>query len=389
MLPKHLKALKDSRKVFTKNKLINYNSNFIEHVMMDKGMYVFPKNDELLEMINSIHIFDELEQFDYVMEHDLKEWVNYDFNSLPDKLKNYMAEKDYFFYSIECNRHFSTPDYDRREERLFSMRSEVSIEEFERYVLLGHSIPTALGKKAKDSARRAFYTVTDYIRCNVHLFKQFVTLTFAMEKSKGKLTEKNKSRMHGEYDLEFEYIDPTDFELTKSCYSLVMTNLRNKLKRKGIPFYYITVWELQDNGNYHFHMLCSEIPSEFLYSVPEWLDIDYRSGKRFYGQGLKEWKYGKSDVQAIKSPSKVSTYVSKYIIKSFHNVNEQSYEEYLNKRKFFPSTNLTKSDKSYSGDSDFDKVLEEFKLEKEKAYSKEYINPYSNGLITKNIYTFV
>ena len=34
-----------------KNKIINYNNNFIELINMESGLRVFPDNDELLDMI--------------------------------------------------------------------------------------------------------------------------------------------------------------------------------------------------------------------------------------------------------------------------------------------------------------------------------------------------
>lgn len=383
----HIKALKDSRKVFVKNKIVDYNSNFAELIKMEKGIYVLPKNDEILDMINDIHFLDGWEQFEYSTR--VGKWCNYIFEDLPLKLQRYIKDLDFQYYNLSYSKHVSSPDYDRREQRLFSLISEPSMDEYERYVLLGHSIPSTLGKKAKESSRRSFYTVTDLIRSNVHLFKHFVTLTFALEKNKLKYYDKNQNRLPGEVDLNFDYIDPSDFELAKKCFTRSIENLSRKLKRKDIPFYYVAVWELHDNGNYHFHMLCSEIPSDFCYSVPNWLDIDYRNGNRNYGQGLLDWKYGKSDVQLIKSPSRVTTYVSKYIIKSFLNVSVDTYQEYLNKKKFFSSHNLNKSMSTYDDDSTFDNIYNELDLANKNCFTKQYTNLYNDGSITKHVYSLV
>ena len=279
--------------------------------------------------------------------------------------------------------------YEQKEERLRAMIPTYTDDEYEKYVVLGHSIPSTLGRKAKESARRSYKTVSALFKANASLFKQFVTFTFAREENAQKYRDLNAERQENEYDLEFEYIDATDFECAKRMFTKTINKLSIALKKRGISFEYIAVWELQTNGNYHFHLLCTEIPEQFLYSVPMWLDYDYRNKKFNHGKGLKYWKYGKSDVQIIKSSERMSTYVSKYIIKSFINVDAESYEEYLNKRKYFPSKGLAKSKEEYVTDEQFEKVLRELEVAEKVAFEKKYTNPYTSSVITKKVYTLV
>lgn len=390
MTDEHIIALRESRKIKVKNKIINYNNNFIELINMESGLRVFPENDELLDMINSIERFDP--DWNCFINQDWGEYRNYKYEELPAKLRRYMHDMDALFFARwvkSVNRSAPVSYYEQKEERLFTMIPGFTEEEYAKYVVLGHPIPSTLGKKAKDSARRSYKTVSALFKANAELFKQFVTFTFAREENAQKYLDLNAKRQPDEVDLQFEYVDATDFEIAKDMFSKTMNTLSRNLKRKGIPFEYIAVWETQSNGNYHFHLLCTEIPQEFLYSVPMWLDYDYRNKKFNHGKGLKYWKYGKSDVQTIKSNEKISTYVSKYIIKSFINVNAESYQEYLNKRKFFPSKGLARSKEEYITDEQFEKVLREMEVAEKVAYTKEYTNPYTQSTISKKIYTMI
>jgi hypothetical protein len=383
-----IEVLIESRKIIVKDKIINHNGNFVEHVNMEHGLKVLPENDLILEQIRR-HLIPCLEDF-WLEDFQLN---NYRFNDLPRELKRYMLDKDSLFFSFWCKRVTYRPSidqFDRMEERLERMIPDYTEGQYARHVINGQAIPTSLGKKAKDSARRSYKTVNSLIKSNIHLFKNFVTFTFAIGEHSGKYQKMNRERNKGEYDLQFEYVDAKDFELAKNAFTRAMFNLSRRLKRKGISLEYIAVWELQKNGNYHFHMLCSEIPQNELYKVPDWLDYDFRNHRKNDGYGLKEWRFGKSDIQEIKSPEKITTYVSKYIIKSFLCVSEDHYESYLNKKKYFPSKGLERSESKYFvSDTELEKEFRKLELLDKIAFEREYINPYNDSKITNKIYTFV
>ena len=85
MTDEHIIALRESRKIKVKNKIINYNNNFIELINMESGLRVFPENDELLDMINSIERFDP--DWNCFVNQDWNEYRNYKYEELPPKLK--------------------------------------------------------------------------------------------------------------------------------------------------------------------------------------------------------------------------------------------------------------------------------------------------------------
>jgi hypothetical protein len=383
-----IKMLKESRKVYVRNKVISHNGNFVEFVNMEKGLKVYPKQDDIIDLIKE-HLEPRLD--DYWLE-DYK-LHNYKFDRLPSKLKKYMLEKDSLFFSFWLKRvtyTTSTEMYNSREERLSKLIPDYSDDDYIKYVLLGHGIPSTIGRKARESARRSYKTVMSLLKSNVNLFTNFMTFTFALQDNRGKYEEKNNERGEHEYNLEFDYIDAKDFEQTKKAFTDTIRGLSTSLKRKGISFKYIAVWELQKNGNYHFHLLCSEIPHTEQYKIPTWLDYDFRGHKVNDGYGLIRWKYGKSDIQKIKSHEKITTYISKYIIKSFLCVSEHDYQNYLNKKKYFTSSGLKKSVEKYLINDDLvQKEFESLELLDKVAYEKEYINPYNSGRITNKIYTLI
>lgn len=383
-------GLKGTLKKYIKNKIINYKNNYIDHSVIEKGMLVVDREDEIFQLIEQ-HLEPWLDDW-WILQKQISEgaWVAYDFYKLPCNLRKYMYKVD----SMLAGRWYSSirykasvDDYERKEQALKAVIPDFTQEEYDKYVLLGHSVPNTLGKKARDSARRSYKTVNEIIKCNMDKFEHFVTFTIASESKKNRHIQLNNLRSPDELSIEFEYINGQDFEEVKKQYSKIMNTLGTKLKRKGIPFEYIAVWEIQTNGNYHFHILCTRIPEEELYNVPEWLDMNHLEKKRYFGKGLSNWTFGKSDVQEIKDKSRLTTYVSKYIIKSFQNVREETYTEYLNKKKYFASKGLERPTVSYYAedeDLDLDDLLVGI-----EPYVKVYINPYNNGLITKNHYTLV
>lgn len=386
----HVSMIKEFLRVYRKHKIINYNNNFIEHSEMEKGIFILDRNNEILKLVEE-HLEPWLDPWNVIQRSiEQGELVGYDYRKLPLKLRQYMYSVDQLFFNIWFNRmkyRTSEADYDSRHERLLVLIPDYTDEEYERYVLLGNPLPTALGKKARDSARRSYKTVNEIIKCNIDKFTHFITLTVANPEKMDRHRFLNETRLKGEESIEFAYISGDDFELVKKHFTQTMASLSKKMKRKGIPLEYIAVWELQGNGNYHFHMLSTEIPKEELYEVPEWLDYNHLERKRNNGMGLRQWKHGKSDVQLIKNKARLTTYVSKYIIKSFQNVREETYSDYLNKKKYFVTTGLNRPTYEYFSD-DIDEGIKAI-LGEEEPFVKEYTNPYNHGLITKRQYSLV
>jgi hypothetical protein len=387
----HVDMIKGNLKIYVTDKITNFNNNFIEHRKMEKGVLVNDKNDVILKLVEQ-HLEPWLDPWEVIQMQILSNSkMEYEFKKLPIALRKYMKKMDALFYEISYNRYSkftAVNEYDYRHERLIKLIPDFTEDEYEQYVHLGHTIPTGLAKRARDSARRSYKSIKDIFKSNVDRFSMFMTLTVADEKNKDRHLEKDRQRGEGEYSVQFEYIHGADFERVKKEFSKIMYNLSRKLKRKGIPFEYVAVWELQTNGNYHFHLLCTRIPIEELYTIPKWLDYDYIGGKSNHANGLGDWKHGKSDVQEIKDKTKISTYVSKYIMKSFKNVDELGYQEYLNKKKYFVTRGLERSTYEYLDEKNVQAMLGNL-VGNLEPFVNEYVNPYNNGLITSNHYTTI
>ena len=214
---------------------------------------------------------------------------------------------------------------------------------YEKYIDKTETLPLATDERLRKSVSQSYQAFKNYALCNADKFKYFVTLTFADINEKEKHIELNNNRRINDISLTFEYIEDA------SCYDYCvkeMTYFLNKmkkyLKRKGYEFYYLGVPEYQKNGNIHYHFLMSDIPSEYMYKVPDWLDRDYNTNKICNSTGLTLWNYGKSDVSVINSKSRISTYISKYMIKSLKNINCSEYMLRLYKKRFYNSNNLSK-----------------------------------------------
>lgn len=384
-----LKLLKRSLRRLVSAKYIDYNGNFAESVSFEKMVSVSPSGalyDEYLGL--------EKRCEDVWFDTSGVDWqpMNYDYSTLSWAFRRHMKELGERLYHRgydELRNGVSVEDYNRRIERLISYNPAYTDDEFRDYVLLGKPIPTPEYKKAMDSARRAYKAVNAILKANINIFTDFVTLTFAPSKNKEKHLQLNRSRSAGEIDLKFKYADGTDFELVKEEFSNFIKNFRERLSRNNIDFKYICVWELQKNGNYHFHLLTTTIPNSEHYKVPEWLDYDHRSDRFEKGYGLISWEYGKSDVQKIKSLAQASSYISKYIIKSFYNLEESNYELYKGQKKYFCSRGLTRPIETYrENEEDIGKVFD-YEFENMKPYEKEVINPYNDGKISTKIYTLI
>lgn len=80
--------------------------------------------------------------------------------------------------------------------------------------------------------------------------------------------------------------------------------------------------------------------TKYIVKCPNWLDKDYLTNKVNGSNILILWSYGKSDVSLINSKSRVTTYISKYMIKSLKEIDETTYVDRLNKKRYYNSNNL-------------------------------------------------
>lgn len=354
LLDHHIKMLRKLTALPRNYRLINYNDNYIEVVQYEKSI----KRKELC---------------------DFDKWEGVDINKLPLELRKIIRSKDFLAFHVDYKEYelfkkriSDVEIYNDREERLKKFNRKFTDEEFYKYVVLGVPIPTSEYKKAKDSCRRAYKTVDALIKCNIEKFKHFITLTFA--------EEKNKEKHRGYFK---KYINnPKDFEEVKKTYQNWMKNLREFHERRGVNLYYMTVWELQKNGNYHFHILMSSVDNEVIEDNPQWLDYDYRQAKQRCTKRVKSWDFGKSEIEEIKSQGRIGKYISKYLLKTFKNVTEGEYKKYLGQRKYFPSKNLSKPVVS---DITYDEYIQKQQVLKVGGYYTSYTNPYNDSKIHKTI----
>lgn len=129
----------------------------------------------------------------------------------------------------------------------------------------------------------------------------------------------------------------------------------------------------------------SDIPGDLLYKVPAWLDCDYLNGfKCKDGIGLKSWTYGKSDVELIEDKSRTTTYISKYMIKSFNEISDTVYLERLNKQRYYKSNNLIKPKELT--EAEYELIREEVENNYISVYTSENKNVYTDNVVVKKLY---
>lgn len=377
MTREHIRALRESRRVFVKDKLVDFDGNFVEHVHHEKGIWVAPADDPILDELDSLQIYEQP-----VFDETVGRWRNYDYNSLSWRLKKYMQEKDVEFFNRWYKKQklkdlIPVEEIDKRLLQLEKEKGVLTSEDIED-ILTGKN-KTSTYKKARDSARRAYSSLIGLIRANLEKFDAFVTLTFARKENKEK---------YEEFGANFRYVDnPKDFKEVKEKFSSFINALAKNMRRRGLELEYVATWEMHADGSFHFHMICSAIPDDLLCDAPEWLDIDHITGKRRNGKMLVHWVYGKSDYEKVRDRERISTYISKYVLKSLRNIDEEHYETFLNAKKYFASRRLEKPKVSYIfAESDFDEVMEKIKGYAE-AYPIEYQNAYNGGKIIKNVYS--
>ncbi|WP_251368974.1 rolling circle replication-associated protein, partial [Staphylococcus aureus] len=150
--------------------------------------------------------------------------------------------------------------------------------------------------------------IKDYVLCN-H-FDMFWTLTFDPKKYNGEVS------------------DELAYELMRKWLNKMRTA---HYRKSDNPFNYIAIPERHKSGQIHWHMLTG-------YIEPNLVD----SGKTFRNQKIyncSDWKHGFTNVQKMRSKSKVSSYMTKYITKDLLYSPVRKY-----KRKYWCSKGLALPD---------------------------------------------
>ena len=362
------------------SKLIDYGGNFVEVI----------KHEKAIRSARSHGLYEEFQRLKetcketYIVMPPAGDLTprntypqNYVWGDLSKEMRDYIKYQDVVCYErqyAEIKHGVPLEQYDRRLDRYYKYYGLDGTDElFERHVLLGHPVPTAGYKKAMDSARRAYKTINGLVKANISDLGYFVTLTFAPKQNMDK---------HKKLDLDFDYIDGADFLDVKQAFTAWMHNLQRRQKDKGESVKYICVWEQTKRNNYHFHLICNKLPDSEFKENPAILQYDTIERKYDKSVGLRSWTHGKSDYQRVTSEEKMTTYLSKYILKSVYNLadDEDELEKYKGKRKYFISKNLKKPIETYE-----DAEIEEYN----DLYENQTINPYNEGKITRRIYTLI
>lgn len=138
-----------------------------------------------------------------------------------------------------------------------------------------------------------------------------------------------------------------------------LNKMRTRHNRKSDkPFMYIAIPERHKSGLIHWHMVTGNLK-------PNLVD----SGKTYKQQKIYnciDWEHGFSNVQMMRSKSKISNYVTKYITKDLLNTPARK-----NKRKYWSSNNLTLP--TVYGASD-DSVMNFLRDEHDKVVKPNYSN---------------
>ena len=373
----HIDAIRRSRRILVTDKVLNYDSGmFLEHINYGQPLFVKPKDDPILKELEGLQ---------------LGEFGEYDYSSLSKEFKRYMRFKDDELFNKAYHDWKNSDRFaDLKKDRIIDQledKYDRDLFESELFdVLSGKRVKNVkpVWVKARASNRRAYKTVLELIRANLNTFESFITLTFARKEQEQKYLDNG---------MNFKLVeDVKDFIEVKKCFSKFINTISKNMRRKEKEFEYVAVYEQHKDGSYHFHMISTKIDQEYLIDAPEWLDVDYKTKKRRNGKMIEKWVYGKSDVEEIRDKEKMSTYLVKYLVKNFNslNDNDDTYNEYLGKKKYFVSRGLKRPEVEYLPLNDFDQIeiLEKRKAEYSDKYSTTYNNYYSKSEIQKTICSY-
>lgn len=371
-----------SLKLGTKNWVETLSKSFRSYI----GWYLF--NKDVFERSHSSdvkgYIYDRVfnQCRSIVLRNFYDEYLDFD-----NEVKASVLEEFYYNGKLEENyfeKLFRLYRYIIEEKKYDMLNEDGSInpEFILDFCIMGEKIPSSLAEKIRVSVGRTKENFDAYAKANCDKFKYFITLTFADKKEKEKHSKLNKMRdLKNEYDLNFIYID--DIKSLKECNKAFANSfryLKSLLKKDNLDLYYLGCPEYHANGNVHYHFLFSDIPDNYFYDMPKWLDYDNVTKTYLNGRGLKAWRYGKSDVQLIKDEYKVTSYIAKYIEKSLNEIDGTKYFDRLNKKRYFASANLSKPIISYD-------IREDEEIDFNSVYIKERKSSFNENEIIDILYS--
>lgn len=370
---------------FVKNHQAMFNCNTDNEENIESKMFDYNKNDNWFNLA-----VDKIEDFKLKVKMTYKESDYFENGDLKEEYKNDIlygrepiSKKDKnLLMLIYCLK-------EKRFDMLDFKNNDLVLTDdiYEKYVIENENVPLTTKEKMKMSLNRTLETFNEYAFCNADKFKYFITLTFAHKEDEEKHSCLNEIDNKCNKEIKIKYVDDVyDYDCCVKSLNKFLKRLKIALQRyneKNGTLYelnYLGVPEYQKNGTIHYHFLFGDLPDEFMYNVASWLDYDYENHKKKNGIGIKYWTYGKSDVDVIRDKARVTSYVSKYMVKSLYELDDTEYFERLNKKRYYASQNLevAKIERVSSfSESDID-IYSKFE--------KESLNTFNNSKIIKTIY---
>lgn len=335
-------------------------------------------------------VSDRFEKFSDYVKENFKENLYFDENGdLKEEFKNSLAYENEAICDYDKNLEMIVYCIKEKRYDLLDIKNDEIVlkdDVYEKYVINGENIPLTTREKMKMSLKRTIDKFNEYAYCNADLFKYFITLTFAQnENNENNILNVVNDRCLKEIKIDYSE-NVCDYGCCIGALNKFLKRLKIALKRyneKNGTLYeltYLGVPEYQKNGAIHYHFLFGDLPDEFLYNVANWLDYDYINKKKKNGLGIKYWTYGKSDVDVIRDKARVTSYVSKYMMKSLYELDETEYFDRLNKKRYFNSFNLEEAKIEYTSS------FRESDLDIYSSYEKEVLNTFNDSKIKKVIY---
>lgn len=319
--------------------------------------------------------------YQYAVDNEKYDLLNEDLSDLKDNIlkNNVVLGENLKMSYFEKYKRLLDYAFNHDETLLNDDKSDLSNDTILKYLLLDEPIPTTTTDKIRRSCQRSYEYIIDYARCNSDKFKVFVTLTFAEPEQKELHEHLNNTRDKCDYEVKFKYVNnPKDYAECIKKFDYFRNNLKKYLKKRGLDLYYLGVPEYQTRGNIHYHLLMNELPEDFLYDNPSWLDFDYQKNERRMGKGIKLWRHGKSEYEEIRDINRLNTYLAGYLLKSVNNLSETEYLDRLNKKRFYASQNLIKPEIL---------INEDYQEEYSDIYYSTYKNSFNQSKVDKIIFT--